>query len=246
MAAVKEMTIEEKLNKLFELQQIYSQLDEFTILKGELPMEVKDLEDELEGLHLRIDKLEKEINKADEQVSGNKIKVKECEDLINRYESQQNNVKNNREYEALSKEIQLQRLEIQLIAKREKEMLEQIEQKKVYFEESKGLIEGKEKALKDKKKELEKILIATEKEEKKLAKKIAIVEKQIEERLLNAFYRIRKAYKNGLAVVAYERNSCGGCHASIPPQRQLEIRQQKKIIVCEHCGRIMVDAVTMA
>ncbi len=241
MTAVKEMSIEEKLNKLFELQQIYSQIDEFTILKGELPEEVKDLEDELEGLHLRIDKLENEIKEEKEQIANNKIKSKECLELIKRYEGQQENVKNNREYEALSKEIALQKLEIQLIEKRENEMLEQIDQKKTYYEESKALIEGREKALKDKKKELGKILVATEKEEKKLEKNISKVENDIEDRLLKAFYKIRKAYKNGLAVVTYERDSCGGCHATIPPQRQLEIRQKKKIIVCEHCGRIMID-----
>jgi predicted nucleic acid-binding Zn-ribbon protein len=181
------------------------------------------------------------MDEMKEVIAANKVKAKEAEEHIKKYESQQKNVKNNREYDALSKEIELQRLEIALAEKRSNEAKESIAAKKSYLEESEDAVKGKKKDLTAKKKELEKIIEETDKEEKALLKQIGKAEQDIEERVLNAYNRIRTSYQNGLGVVKYDRNACGGCYASIPPQRQLEIRQRKKIMVCEHCGRILVD-----
>jgi predicted nucleic acid-binding Zn-ribbon protein len=239
--AKKEPSVEEKLAALIELQKLHSTLAEIHVLKGELPMEVSDLEDELEGLETRIQKLRDEMEEMKEAVAANKLKAKEAEEHIKKYEKQQKNVKNNREYDALSKEIELQKLEIALAEKRSNEAKDSIAAKKSYLDESEEAIKGKKKDLTAKKKELEKIIEETDKEEKALAKKVKKAEDGIEERVLNAYNRIRRSYKNGLGVVKYDRNACGGCYAKIPPQRQLEIRQRKKIMICEHCGRILVD-----
>ena len=241
MAAVKEKTIELKLKTLFELQRIHTKLDAISIMKGELPMEVTDLEDEITGLGTRLSKLEDEIKDFDHTITGNQNKVQDCELHIKKYNKQLNNVKNNREYDALTKEIDMQRLEMQLLDKRSREATESIESRKSYLKESKKAIKEKDAELEIKRKELSKIIKETEKEEKELEKSLQKLTGDIEERLLNAFNRVRKTYKNGLGVVKYDRDACGGCFAHIPPQRQLEIRQRKKILVCEHCGRIIVD-----
>ena len=240
MAATKELSIDEKLQQLWELQQIDSKIDKIQILKGELPIEVKELEDEIEGLHTRLKNSQDEAAEMDEEIKNRKNAKALAKELITRYEKQQDNVKNNREYDALSKEIELQKLEIQLCDKKIADATVKIDSKQAVLDETEKTIKEREKNLKNKKKELEKIIEETEKEEKELQKESDKQAKKVEERLLKAYTRIRGAYKNGLAVVAVLRDACGGCYAKIPPQRQLEIRQRKRIITCEHCGRILV------
>lgn len=234
-------TVEEKLRTLYRLQRIDTKIDDIQILKGELPMEVKDLEDELTGLKTRIGKIEEELKEMEENITNRKSTIKESEALIKKYQKQQNNVKNNREFDALSKEIELQKLDIQLGEKRMKEAADDVAAKGEYLELSKKAIKEKEKNLKQKKDELEHIIEETDAEEKALLKKSKEQQGKIEERLIQAYHRIRSSYKNGLAVVTVQRDACGGCYNAIPPQTQMEIRQHKKIIVCEHCGRILVD-----
>ena len=234
-------SVEEKLRSLYKLQKIDTKIDEIQILKGELPMEVKDLEDELAGLKTRIGKIEDELKEMDQNIQNRKNGNKESESLIKKYQKQQNNVKNNREFDALSKEIELQKLDIQLGDKRIKEAADEMNAKAEYLEASKKAIKEKEKNLKQKKDELERIIEETDAEEKTLIRKSKEQQSKIEERLLSAYHRIRNSYKNGLSVVTVQRDACGGCYNAIPPQTQVEIRQHKKIIVCEHCGRILVD-----
>jgi uncharacterized protein len=236
-----EVSTEEKLRNLYRLQKIDSKIDDFRRLKGELPAEVNDLEDEITGLHTRIEKIEEEQSQFEDAITGRKNAMKESESLIKKYQKQQNNVKNNREYDALSKEIEMQRLEIQLNEKRIREATDDMKGKTDQVDAAKKVIKEKEKALKLKKEELERIIAETEAEEKTLARKGKEQESKIDERLLTAYHRIRNSYSNGFAVVTVQRNSCGGCFNAIPPQTQAEIRQHKKIIVCEHCGRILVD-----
>ena len=237
----KDNVIEKKLKVLLSLQKVDSKLDEFAVLKGELPMEVQDLEDELEGLKTRITNIEDDINSGNTEISQYQNTIKDAEALILKYESQQNQVKNNREYDALTKEIELQTLEIELSNKRIKDCQTDIDSKNETLESSKASIESKEGDLVAKKDELKTIIEETQKEEDVLKEKIVSIEGKIEERLLNAYKKIKSNYRNGLAVVSYDRNSCGGCFNKIPPQKQLEIRTRKKITICEHCGRIMVD-----
>lgn len=241
MAKVKEFTVEEKLKALYKLQTIDVQLDEFERLKGELPIEVKDLEDEIEGLKKRISKYEEEIEEKNKQIEQQKIGMKEAEMIRTKYEEQQMNVKNNREYEALAKEIEMQKLDYQLCQKKIKEAEQVIEEKKGLIEDTNKTIESRDNELKEKQVELKKIISETEKEEKALRKKSEEAKSQLEERLQKAYIRIRKNYRNGLAVVKVERNACGGCFNEIPPQVQVEISQRKKTLVCENCGRILVD-----
>ncbi len=241
MAKKAEKTIEDKLKDLVVLQDIYSKLDEINKLKGELPLEVSDLEDEIEGLEKRIAKLKGSKEDLEDIITAQRMKIKESEALTARYEEQLNKVKNSREFDALNKEIEMQKLEKQLAEKRIREAEEQIEAKNAVIEESEEKLKSRQADLEIKKKELEKISAETLKEEKALAKKAEKKRGEIEERFIKAFDRIRNAYANGLAVVVYERDSCGGCHAKIPTQMQMEIRQHKKIILCEHCGRILVD-----
>lgn len=236
----KELTIEEKLQQLWELQEIDSQIDKIQILKGELPIEVRDLEDEIEGLNTRLTNLQTELTELEEEVKNRKNAKALAKELITRYEKQQDNVKNNREYDALSKEIELQKLEIQLSDKKATDAAGKLSAKQEVLDETAKTIKEREKNLKNKKKELEKIIEETEKEEKELQKESDKQAKKVEERLLKNYKRVRSAYKNGLAVVAVLRDACGGCYAKIPPQRQMEIRQRKKIITCEHCGRILI------
>jgi uncharacterized protein len=235
------VSVEDKLKALFELQQIDSKIDRIKIVRGELPMEVRDLEDEIEGLETRINNYQEESKGIDEQVSAMKLKMKEPDAQIKKYEQQQMNVKNNREYDSLTKEIEYQNLEKQLAEKKIKEYGTQQETKKAYIETSEETLEERKKDLEAKKNELESIIAETKKEEEQLVKKSEKSASIIEERLLLAYRKIRANARNGLAVVTIQRDSCGGCFNKIPPQRQLDIRQRKKIIVCEHCGRILVD-----
>lgn len=241
MAKATDMTVEDKLRALYDLQKFDSEIDDILRLQGELPMEVKDLEDELEGNRTRIGKITEDIEVLEDNISKHHARIKESENLIIRYTSQQNDVKNNREYDALTKEIELQRLEIKLAEKKIREEKAKIEQKRETQSSVEELIGRREKELTEKKEELRKIIAQTEKDLKAIEKKIAKARKKIEDRLLQAYDKIRKRYRNGMAVVAIERNACGGCYSMIPPQRQLEIRQRKKIIVCEHCSRVLVD-----
>lgn len=241
MAAAKEITVEDQLRNLYKLQQVHSEIDQIQTLKGELPMEVQDLEDEIAGLETRVDKLKSEEQALKDHISKLKTAKKEAEALVKKYEKQQNNVKNNREYDALTKEIELQNLEMQLCDKKVKDAEAEIEMKGSYTEESVKSVKQKKKDLEAKKVELEKIIVETDDKERKLGNKAKRATKDIEDRLISAFNRIRTAYKNRLGVATIERDSCGGCFAVIPPQRQLEIKQRKKVIVCEHCGRILID-----
>jgi len=235
------LTVEQKLRGLFVLQKIDSKIDEIAVLKGELPMEVNDLEDEIIGLKTRLSNLEGTIKKYQDEIARYANTEKEAETLILKYESQQNEVSNNREFEALTKEIELQRLEIQLAQKKSKGSKALIGDKEDQFNDLKAVIEKKESQLADKKVELEKIIKDTDKEESSLMKKSEKQKKGMDERLLNSYIKIRHAYRNGLAVVPVARNSWGGCFNRTPPQAQLELGQRKKVLVCEHCGRVLVD-----
>lgn len=237
-----EISVEEKLRALYELQQIDSKIDKIRTVRGELPLEVRDLEDMVAGLETRITNYTEELKALEDSISEKKNVIKDAQALIKKYESQQSKVRNNREYDSITKEIEFQNLEIQLAEKRIKEFKANILAKKAIAEESEQELESRAKDLKIKKKELEEIVAETEKEETALVKKSKNSEALIEERLLNAYKRIRANVMNGLGVVTVERDACGGCFNKIPPQRQLDIRMHKKIIVCEHCGRILVDA----
>jgi predicted nucleic acid-binding Zn-ribbon protein len=241
MAHVKEFSVEEKLTSLLTLQKIESKLDELKILKGELPMEVADLEDEIQGLHSRKNRIEEEINGVTDFIEQRKNAIKEAEALVKKYEKQSNNVKNNREFEAINKEVEMQQLEVKLAEKHIKDATEEIAEKAVGLEKAKKNISAKESVLNTKKGELEKIIAANEKEEKQYNKLAAEAREHVDNRLLASYDKIRKSYRNGLAVVPVERDACGGCFNAIPPQKQSEIRQHKKIMICENCGRILVD-----
>ena len=242
MANVKDYSVEEKLSSLVHLQKIDSKLDEIRILKGELPMEVADLEDEIQGLHARQLRIEEEINGVTDFIEQKKTAIKEAQDLIKKYEKQSENVKNNREFEAINKEMDMQQLEVKLCEKHIKDATEEIGEKAVALEKAKKALASKEGVLSTKKGELEKIIGTTEKEEKQFNKAAEEARNHVDERLLASYEKIRKNYRNGLAVVPVERDACGGCFYSIPPQKQSEIRQHKKVMVCENCGRILVDA----
>ncbi|MCX6202475.1 MAG: C4-type zinc ribbon domain-containing protein [Bacteroidetes bacterium] len=242
MASVKDFSVEDKLKNLLQLQKIDSKLDEIQVLKGELPMEVSDLEDEITGLNARQTRIEEEINGISEFIEGKKSMVKDSEALIAKYEKQSENVKNNREFEAINKEIEDQQLEIKLCEKHIRDANEELTEKIKALDLAKKAVASKEGVLNHKKSELEKIIADTEKEETALNKNSADARGHIDERLMYSYDRIRNSYRNGLAVVAVDRDACGGCFNSIPPQRQSEIRLHKKIIVCENCGRILVDA----
>ena len=241
MSTVKEYSVQEKLTSLVSLQKIDSKLDELKVLKGELPMEVADLEDEIQGLHARQTRIEEEINGITEFIEQKKEAIKESGGLVKKYEKQSNNVKNNREFEAINKEIEMQQLEVKLAEKHIKDATDEISEKAVLLEKAKKTIGAKEGILNTKKEELEKIIGSTEKEEKHFNKLAAEAKESVDPRLLTSYTKIRHSYRNGLAVVQVERDACGGCFYAIPPQKQSEIRQHKKIMVCENCGRVLVD-----
>lgn len=241
MATTKDFSVEEKLIAVLSLQKIDSKIDEIHTLKGELPMEVKDLEDEIAGLQTRISNIDNEIKTINEFIDNKTEAKKEAQNLIKKYEKQQDNVKNSREFEAINKEMEMQELEVRLNEKHIKDATFDLRDRTNARLKTEEKITDVEESLKIKRAELEKISIDTEKEEQVLAEKSNEAKQKVDPRLLGAYERIRKSYRNGLAVVPIMRDSCGGCFNVIPPQRQSEIRQHKKILVCEHCGRILVD-----
>jgi hypothetical protein len=236
-----EQTVEQKLKALYELQNIHTKIDKIRQVRGELPMEVADLEDEVAGLETRIQKIKAELDDTEDAIVNRKNMIKDAQALIKKYEKQLEDVKNNREYDALTKEVEIQNLEIQVCEKKIKEHGFEIASKTEIYDQALANIDSRKVDLEIKKGELATITAETEKEEQALTKKADKAETQIEERLLTAYNRLRKNAVNGLAVVTIDRDSCSGCFNQIPPQRQLDIRQRKKVIVCEHCGRILVD-----
>ncbi len=241
MATKTEVTVEEKLRALYDLQLIDSRIDEIRSVRGELPLEVEDLEDEVAGMNTRLEKLKADLEVIEDQIKEKKNNIEESKALIKKYSTQQDNVRNNREYNSLSKEVEFQELEIQLAEKNIKEYRAQIEQKNQVIEETKSRFDERSEHLKHKQSELDEILKETEKEEQTLIKQSDSFESQIEPRLIKAYKRIRTNVKNGLAIVAVERGASGGSFFTIPPQVQMEIAGRKKIITDEHSGRILVD-----
>lgn len=241
MAKNKEVTVEERLRALYDLQLIDSRVDEIRNIRGELPLEVRDLEDEVLGLNTRLQKLVENLANIDDQIKSKKNIIEEAKALIKKYSEQQKNVRNNREFNSITKEVEFQELEIQLAEKHIKEYSVQIEQKNEVINSTKERIKERDSHLKHKKKELDSILAETEKEEDSLMKKSATYKELIEERLVSAYLRIRQNVKNGLAVVPVERGAAGGSYFTIPPQVIIEIGSRKKIITDEHSGRILVD-----
>ena len=236
-----DLTVEEKLKTLYQLQAALSSIDEKRALRGELPLEVQDLEDEIEGLTTRVEKIKAEIADFQRAIAQKKGEIVEAEASVARYKNQLNDVKNNREYDTLSKEIEFQTLEIELCNKKIREANARIQDKQEELKAAEDLIEERNGDLEVKKAELEEIVAETRAEEDKLKEKVKDLESRIETRLLTSFKRIRKNARNGLGVVYVQRDACGGCFNKIPPQRQLDIKMHKKIIVCEYCGRIMID-----
>ncbi len=240
-----EQTVEQKLEALYELQTIHTKVDKIRQTRGELPMEVADLEDDVAGLETRIQKIKTDLDDLEDAIVTRKNTIKESLALVKKYETQQNNVKNNREFDAISKEIEIQGLEVQVCEKKIKEFQFDINNKTEVYEKALTELEERKGDLEIKKTELANITSETEKEEQALMKEADKAEIKIDARLKIAYNRLRSNFKNGLAVVTISRDSCSGCFNQIPPQRQSDIRQRKKIIVCEHCGRILVDE-TMA
>jgi len=238
---LKDISVEEKLRSLYEMQRVDAEVDQIRTLRGELPLEVQDLEDEIAGLETRSTNLNNEVKELVETIAKKKQEIKEAGLLIKKYEAQQMNVRNNREFDSISKEIEFQNLEIELCEKRIKEFTVDMNSKKAFIENLDGTFAEKKADLESKKAELDEIVSETQKEEGKLIDKSDSFKDRIEERLLTAYSRIRANARNGLAVVTVERDACGGCFNKIPPQRQMDIRSRKKIIVCEYCGRILVD-----
>ncbi len=238
---MQELTVEEKLQNLYELQKIDTEIDKIKTLRGELPLEVQDLEDEIAGLETRIENLKGELAELDKTTAARKMDIKKAEEAIKKYSEQLDNVRNNREYDALSKEIEFQKLEIELQEKRIREAQKTKAEKDALMEDSKKRYEEKTADLEAKKGELNDIINETHKDEESLQAKSEQLAATIDERLLTAYRRIRSNARNGLAVVTVDRDACGGCFNKIPPQRQLDIRSRKKIIVCEYCGRILID-----
>jgi len=236
-----EVSVEERLRALFSLQLVDSEIDKIKTLRGELPLEVQDLEDEIAGLETRLGNLREEVVTLDKSVSKKNHEISDAEALIKKYEEQQKNVRNNREFDSLSKEIEFQNLEIELFNKKIREFNVQIEDKKLVIADSEAILAERKTDLENKRSELDEIISDTQKEEEGLFKKLEEVQEVIEDRLLTAYKRIRSNARNGLAVVPVQRDACGGCFNQIPPQRQLDIKSRKKIIVCEYCGRILVD-----
>ncbi|EAZ95706.1 hypothetical protein FBBAL38_08390 [Flavobacteria bacterium BAL38] len=243
MATIKELSVEDKLRALYALQLVDSKIDEIRNVRGELPLEVEDLEDEVAGLSTRLDKLKSDLETIDEQIKEKKNAIDEHKAAIKKYLEQQKNVRNNREFNSLTKEVEFQELEIQLAEKHIKEMKASIEHRKEVIAQTKEKLDGKQTHLKHKKAELSDIMAETEKEENFLSSKSEELRGQIEERLIAAYDRIRTSVRNGLAVVSIERGASAGSFFTIPPQTQMEIAARKKIITDEHSGRILVDGV---
>ncbi len=236
-----DLSVEEKLKTLYQLQSALSSIDEKRALRGELPLEVQDLEDEIAGLTTRVEKIKNEIDEFQRAITMKNGEINDAKASVERYQAQLNEVKNNREYDTLSKEIEFQTLEIELCNKKIREANARIAEKKEELTANETLIKEREGDLEVKKGELEEIVTETRAEEEKLKEKVKDLESKIENRLLTSFKRIRKNARNGLGIVYVQRDACGGCFNKIPPQRQLDIKMHKKIIVCEYCGRIMID-----
>ena len=236
-----DLSVEERLKTLYQLQAALSSIDEKRALRGELPLEVQDLEDEIEGLTTRMDKIKNEIDEFQKAITQKKGEIADAEASVARYKSQLDEVKNNREYDTLSKEIEFQTLEIELCNKKIREANARIAEKQNELAANDEVIKERQGDLDVKKSELEEIITETRAEEEKLKEKVKDLESRIESRLLTSFKRIRKNARNGLGVVYVQRDACGGCFNKIPPQRQLDIKMHKKIIVCEYCGRILID-----
>jgi uncharacterized protein len=236
-----EISVEDRLRALYGLQLVDSEIDKIRTLRGELPLEVQDLEDEIAGLETRLGNFKEEVINLENSVSKKNNEIIDSEALIKKYEEQQKNVRNNREFDSLSKEIEYQNLEIELYNKKIKEFNFLAEEKKLVIAESEAILEERRTDLDNKRAELDEIVSDTQKEEEGLYRKSEKIEAIIEERLLTAYKRIRSNARNGLAVVPVQRDACGGCFNQIPPQRQLDIKSRRKIIVCEYCGRILVD-----
>ena len=237
----KEMSVEQKLQALYELQTTLTAIDEKRALRGELPLEVQDLEDEIAGLDTRIEKIDTEIKEFQSAITMKKGEVQEAQANLERYNNQLNEVRNNREYDSLSKQIDYERLEVELCNKKIKEATDQVAYRTNDLEIAKTEREERQKDLDEKKSELEDILAETREEETMLKERAKDLEVKIEPRLLSSFKRIRKSARNGLGIIYVQRDACGGCFNKIPPQRQLDIKMHKKIIVCEYCGRILID-----
>ncbi|KAA6332555.1 hypothetical protein EZS27_018955 [termite gut metagenome] len=237
----KELNVEQKLTALSHLQAMLSEIDKIKTLRGELPLEVQDLEDEVAGLNTRINKIKAEVEELKTTIAGKKIEIENAKALVQKYKEQQENVRNNREYDFLTKEIEFQILEIELAEKRIKEFTIEEAAKLNEITNSTAIVEERQKDLEQKKDELDEIIAETKQEEEKLRGKAKNLETAIESRLLISFRKIRKNSRNGLGLVSVQRDACGGCFNKIPPQKQLDIRSRKKIIVCEYCGRIMID-----
>ena len=237
----KEQSVEEKLRSLYRLQTMLSEIDRIKTLRGELPLEVQDLEDEIAGLETRIQNFQDEISRLEADIDKRRLDIDNAANLIAKYTTQQENVKNNREYDFLSKEIEFQNLEIELCEKKIRESEDRIAGKRAEEHQARMVLQERQDDLVNKKNELDEIVAETKQEEESLREESKELETQIEPRLLQAFKRIRRNARNGLAVVYIQRDACGGCFNKIPPQRQLDVKLRKKIIVCEYCGRIMID-----
>lgn len=237
----KELTVEERLKTLYQLQTILSEVDRIKTIRGELPLEVQDLEDEIAGLQTRIQNYKNDIDKLDDDVKKQKRDIDEAKARIDKYTEQQNNVRNNREFDFLTKEIEYEHLNIELAEKRINEFTKQIEQRNADVATAEENLADRNHILEDKKGELNEIVSETKQDEEKLREQAKKLEGKIEPRLLTAFKRIRKNARNGLGIVYIQRDACGGCFNRIPPQRQMEIKMHKKVIVCEYCGRILID-----
>ena len=236
-----EYTVEEKLKSLYQLQLIFSEIDRIKTLRGELPLEVQDLEDEVAGLRTRIGNISGSIEEIKQEEAKRRNKIEEAKAMIEKYTEDQNNVRNNREYDLLAKEIEFQTLEVEFCEKKLRQYAGDLKAKNEEIDRTNALLEERIGALDDKRNELEEIVSETKEEEEKLRDRAKVLEGTIEPRLLQSFKRIRKNTRNGLGVVYVQRDACGGCFNKIPPQRQLDIKMRKKIIVCEYCGRIMID-----
>jgi predicted nucleic acid-binding Zn-ribbon protein len=238
----KEITVKEKLKALYDLQVVVSEIDKIKTLRGELPLEVQDLEDDIAGLETRIENFSVEVKESEDTIAGRKLDIENSKSLIEKYKEQQDNVRNNREFDFLSKEMEFQGLEIELAEKRIREAQAISRSKSEEMAVAQEQLEERKKDLETKQQELEEIVSETRSEEENLREKAKDIETMIEPRLLAAFKRIRKSARNGLAVVTVQRDACSGCFNKIPPQRQMDIKMCKKIIVCEYCGRIMIDS----
>ena len=237
-----DLTVEEKLKALFQLQLTLSQIDEKRAIRGELPLEVEDLENEVEGLNVRMEKIQHEIDEYDAAVAQRRADIEEAKASVARYNKQLDEVRNNREYDTLTKEIEFQELEIQLCEKKIKEAMQKIDERRHDMRRAEDQLNDRETALEEKRGELDEIMQETRDDEEKLKARARELEAKIEPRLLASFKRIRKSARNGLGITVEQRDACGGCNNKIPPQRQIDIKMHKKIIVCEYCGRIMIDS----